>query len=43
MTSVLKNVEKLVEQTASLKVMLECTGKVNFCTICEISFLLGGP
>ena len=43
-TSELKNVEKLVEQTAqAFKVLLEWTGNVHFCTICEIKFLVGGP
>ena len=47
-TSELKNVEKLVEQTlySSLKALLEWTGKVQFCTICKIIFVVqgvGGP
>ena len=46
-TSELKNVEKLVEQTIqALKALLEWTGKVQFCTICEIIFVVqgvGGP
>lgn len=25
------------------KVLLEWTGNVHFCTICEITFLIGGP
>ena len=43
-TSELKNVEKLVEQTLqAFKVLLEWTGNVCLCTICEITFLVGGP
>ena len=36
---------KLVEQTvqASIKVLLEWTGNVDFCVICEITILVGGP
>ena len=29
--------------SSSLKVLLEYTGNVHFCTICEIIFLVGGP
>ena len=43
-TSELKNVEKLVEQTGqAFKVLLEWTGNMCFCTICEINVLVGGP
>ena len=43
-TSELKNVEKLVKQTVhALKVLLEWTGNVHFCTVCEIIFLAVGP
>ena len=39
-TSKLKNVEKLVEQ--AFQVLLEWTGNKHFCTICEITLLVGG-
>ena len=43
-TSELKNVEKLVEQTGQVfKVVLEWTGNMHFCTICEINVVVGGP
>ena len=43
-TSELKTVDKLVKQTVqALKVLLEQTGNVHFCTICEIIFLVGDP
>ena len=38
-TSELKNVEKLL----SKQVLLELTGNVYFCSICEITFPVGGP
>ena len=38
-TSELKNVEKLL----SKQVLLEWTGNVHFCSICEITFPVGGP
>ena len=38
-TSELKNVEKLL----SKQVLLELTGNVHFCSICEITFPVGGP
>ena len=35
-----KSVEKLVEQTAqAFKVLLEWTGNMHFCTICDVTFL----
>ena len=37
--SELKNVEKLL----SKQVLLEWTGNVHFCSICEITFPVGGP
>ena len=43
-TSELQNVEKLGEQTfQAFKVLLEWTVNVHFCTICEITLLVGGP
>ena len=44
-TSELKNLERLVELTnsSSLKVLLEWTGNVHCCTICDVMFLVGGP
>ena len=43
-TGELKNIEKLVKQTGqALKVLLELTANVHFCTICEITLLAGGP
>ena len=38
-TSELKNVEELL----SKQVLLELTGNVHFCSICEITFPVGGP
>ena len=39
-TSELKNAEKFGgANSSSLKVLLEWTGNVHFCTICEITFL----
>ena len=39
--SELKNVDKSVKKTVqALKVLLEWTGNVHFCTICEIAFLV---
>ena len=29
--------------SSGLKVLLEWTGNLHFCTICEITFLEGGP
>ena len=40
-TSKLKNVKKLVEQI--FQVLLEWTGNKHYCTICEITFLVGCP
>ena len=43
-TSELKTSDKFGEASSpSLKVLLELTGNVHFCTICEIIFLVGGP
>ena len=44
-TSDLKNLERLVEliNSSSLKVLLEWTGNVHCCTICDVKFLVGGP
>ena len=43
-TSELKNVEKFVGAKSSmLKVLLEWTGNVHFCTVSNITFLVGGP
>ena len=40
----LKSVEKLVEQTVQAsKVILEWTGNMHFCTICDVTFLVGCP
>ena len=42
-TSEPKNVEKFVEAKSSrLKVVSEWTGNVHFCTMCDITFPVGG-
>ena len=43
-TSEPKNVEKFVgAKNLRLKVLSEWTGNVHFCTMCDITFLVGGP
>ena len=42
-TNELKNAESVGANSSSIKVLLEWAGNVCFCTICEITFLVGGP
>ena len=43
-TSEPKDVEKFVRaKSKRLKVLSEWTGNVHFCTMCDITFLVGGP
>ena len=43
-TSEPKNVEKFVgAKNLRLKVLSEWTGNMHFCTMCDITFLVGGP